>query len=75
MIKKNRFLRFHATLAQWSWKQDGVFHFRLEIVILECNETRGASYNHYDKRCADKFEENSCIYGKTIALFCKVIIF
>ena len=32
----------------------------------ECNETRGASYNYYDIRCADKFEENSCIYGKTI---------
>ena len=40
----------------------------------ECNETRGASYNYYDIRCADKFGENSCIYGKTIVsvIFLKI---
>ena len=43
MDKKNRFYRFHATTAQWSWKQDGVFHFIREIG-RECKEISGASW-------------------------------
>ena len=53
----------------------GVFHFRLEIVILECNETRGASYNYYDKRCADKLKKTLAFMGKLLRYFAKLLFF
>ena len=43
---------FHATMAQWSWKHDGLFHFWREI---------GREYKEiyvlYDKCCANKLKE------------------
>ena len=48
---------------------------RLEIVILECNETRGASYNYYDKRCADKLKKTLAFMGKLLRYFAKLLFF
>lgn len=50
--KKNRFHWFHDTMAQWSWKQDCIFHFRWET-DKECVQKHSVLY---DKHCADKLK-------------------
>ena len=51
--KKNKFHWFHDTMAQWSWKQDCIFHFRWET-DKECARKHSVLY---DKHCADKLKK------------------